>query len=411
MHRYQGVDFTGPPSQRYGVAQKEEVRNAIKDSMPDLYEMLDTTIEEVVLLQRAFFTGIENQAAGTIGNHALNDFDSLIDSLVSGNGRDAAHACRSLYEHLINYCEVTTSDIAQQRYIAHRSITAITLARISHGTSQLKGLELKREKNRIKKLQRDNSISAAQSIASFGSRFHADWSERNLRDRARAHGYEHHYDTYKLLSQVTHGSSGGILGTHSLIQGFTVHRIGPSLDLAIFAYLEGLRFFRHFVSEVGKNDLIDTTSLIISLDHLIAFWPTYRRSLHAIDRDLWPATPPPPPIAIMALYPNGRIRWFYLEPVLNIMKRALKPAEHEYWEEKFSEYVAEINLSDVANQDGRPITCSVAGVTLVPSPGSKWFKASAVLMERETPMADWLDGAPRAAPGAQRSPKANTPKV
>ncbi|MFE7411481.1 DUF5677 domain-containing protein [Streptomyces laurentii] len=402
MEIYQQIDFSIPPSKRYGMATKEEVRAAIRFALPELFDLLDDTMQEITLLQRAFFTGIENQAASIIGNHALNDFDSLIDSIVSGNGRDGARASRSLYEHLVNYCEVTASTIANERYIAHRSITAITLSDLPHGLPLLKGAELRKEKNRRKKLKRENLAQAAQAVRDFGRRFNADWAERNLRERARAHGYEQHYDVYKLLSQVTHGSCGGTLGTHADVEGRTVHRIGPSLDLAIFSYLEGLTFFRAFAHEVGKSGAVNTSPLVESINKLIEGWPAYRAALQAIDKAIWPSSPPPPPIAIMALYPNGRIRWFYFEPVLNIMRRALKPAGSEKLEEDFRTHATESNLKYLDNQGGKPMTCSVAGVILTPAPGSKWFKANSVLMSRETPMADWLDGAPKPLPGIPR---------
>lgn len=125
---------------------------------------------------------------------------------------------------------------------------------------------------------------------------------------------------------MTHGSCGGVLGNYASISGATVHRTGPSLDLAVLSYLEGFTFFLDFAKEVESRQKIETRQLITSLNKLISYWPTYRLALQTIDKRLWQSSPPPRPTPIMALYPNGRIRWFYWEPALR--SRPLKWCSH-----------------------------------------------------------------------------------
>ncbi|MFF4706041.1 DUF5677 domain-containing protein [Streptomyces sp. NPDC001288] len=341
-------------------------------------------LESLDVVTRRFFTEANSESGAIIGNHALNDFDSLIDFLLDGDGRNAARVTRSLYEHLINYCEVTADSVSSERYLAHRAVTANLLGGMVRGTPLLGGPELKKEQNRLKKLSRDSARDLANVLARFGKRFRADWSEKSLRDRAAAHGYERHYDVYRVLSQVTHGSCGGVLGTYADVKGKPVHRVGPSLGLAIVAYLEGISFFRDFVREIDKREGHDTGELVACLNRLIAYWPKYRKALTAIDRMIWPNVPPPPPVAIMAIYGSGRVRWFYWEPALKLMKPAVPPDDAEWIEERLKEKIKSEGIK-LEGPDGKPFTTAVTGVNVTPKPESDWFKADAILVGEARP--------------------------
>jgi len=389
VDKYREVDFSVAPSQRSGIALKNEVRDNISYAISDLNPLITDAFESFHIVIRRFFTEANNEAGVIVGNHAFNDFDSLVDFLLSGDGRNAARAARSLYEHLINYCEVMSSPVSSERYVKHRAVTANLLGGMTRGTPLLRGPELKRERNRLKKLSRDSARDLAAALKQFGRRFRADWSEKNLRDRAATHGYERHYDVYRLLSQVTHGSCGGVLGTYADIKGKPVHRLGPSLDLAALAYLEGISFFRDFIHEIEKREGQDTGDLVASLNRLIGHWPSYRKAMATVDRMIWPENPPTPPTAIMAIYGSSRVRWFYWEPALNMMKPAIPPADAEWMEESLKEKIRSEGI-DLETLDGKPFTSAVAKVSVIPKPDSDWFKADAILVGKTKPKVVWL---------------------
>jgi hypothetical protein len=389
VNKYQEVDFSVPPSERSGIVLKAEIRDIISYALPDLKPLIADMLEALHVVGRRFFTEANSEAGVIIGNHALNDFDSLIDFLLSGDGRNAARTARSLYEHLINYCEVMGSPASSERYLKHRAVTADLLGGMIRGVPLLRGPELKRERNRLKKLRRDSARDLADGLSRFGRKFRADWSEKSLRDRAATHGYERHYDVYRLLSQVTHGSCGGVLGTYMDVKGKPVHRVGPSLDLAALAYLEGISFFRDFVREIEKREGDDTSDLVTSLNRLIGYWPWYRKAIAAIDRMIWPENPPPSPTAIMAIYGSGRVRWFYWEPVLQMMKPAIPPDGAEWMEEQLKEKIRRDGIQ-LEGPDGKPFTSAVAGVSVTPKPDSDWFKADAILVGKVQPKVVWL---------------------
>ncbi len=390
-NKFGEVDFSVPPSERYGLALKSELSANMKARLPEFPQLLSTTVEELQIVSRRFFTETTNQSAAIVGNHAFNDLDSFIDSLLSGDGRAAARASRSLFEHLVNYCEVMSSQDAARRYIEHAAVTADLLGNLTHGLHYLRGTQHKQERTRLAKLKRDSLHHLRDAISRFGPKFRRDWSSRNLHDRAADHGYGNHYDTYRLLSQVTHGSCGGVLGSHATITGKTVHRTGYSLELATLSYLEGFTFFQEFTEQIEARQTIDTRQLADSIDVLLGYWPKYRNALMEIDKLLWPASPPPGPVAIMALYPNGRVRWFFWEPTLNRMKNAYPPADCKFVEERLRDYVRDGNVNIPPNMEGRPITTAVAGVQVTPKEGASWFSAGGILTSGEKPSIPWLN--------------------
>ncbi|WP_331759012.1 DUF5677 domain-containing protein [Streptomyces anulatus] len=334
---------------------------------------------------RRFFTETTNKAAAIVGNHAFNDFDGLIDSLITGDGRNAARASRSLFEHLINYCEVASSEVAAERYIAHRAVTAESLSKLNRGLTRLKGKEYRKERQRLSKLGRESENDLRSAIAKFGKSFRRDWASRNLRDRAVAHGYGDDYEVYRLLSQVTHGSGGGVLGSYIRISGSAIHRTGgPSLELAIISYLEGITFFRNFAREIETRQSIPTSGLVKALNDAIDYWPDYRKMLQALDKETWPSEPPPSPAPVMALYPGGGIRWFLWEPALMLLKLAQRPAEADWIEEQFKKKIAsgELTFPDLG---GRPITSAVHDLHVSPLAEAEWFPADAIFIPQQPP--------------------------
>ncbi|UUU37498.1 DUF5677 domain-containing protein [Streptomyces sp. NBC_00162] len=348
--------------------------------------------DELNVVIRIFFTQEGNKAALIIGNHAWNDFHSLLDRLFEGEGRDAARASRSLYEHLVNYCEVMSSADSAERYLAHRAVTADLLGSLTRGVPLLKGAEHKRERTRLARIKRDGAAHLRTVIARYGSNFKRGWGARNLRDMATAHGYGSGYDVYRLLSQVTHGSAGGVLGTYADITGLSVHRTGPSFDLAVLSYLEGISFFRDFVREVEKRSSVNCSEVVAALNRVIACWPVYRNSLQSLDRTLWPKKPPPGPVALLAMYPSGGMRWFYWDPVMKMVKLAIPPESAEWLEEQAREVFRSEKVHAGLLEEGKPYTVSMHSVPVAPKPGSEWVKASAIFSGEPVRVPAWVKG-------------------
>ncbi|MGR6998718.1 hypothetical protein ACU686_12365 [Yinghuangia aomiensis] len=94
-----------------------------------------------------------------------------------------------------------------------------------------------------------------------------------------------------------------------------MHRTGISLELAVLAYLEGTSFFRSFVTEASARHDRDGNALDAALAGMLAAWPTYRAVMQRIDDLIWPTTPPAGPMAVMGIFPNGRVRWYHHEPM------------------------------------------------------------------------------------------------
>ncbi|MFD4940206.1 DUF5677 domain-containing protein [Streptomyces virginiae] len=347
-------------------------------------------LDELNVVIRVFFTKEENKAALIIGNHAWNDFQSLLDRLFEGEGRDAARASRSLYEHLVNYCEVMSDTESTERYLAHRAVTAELLGNLTRGVPLLKGGEHKKERTRLARMKRDGAAHLRTVLARYGPQFKRDWSRRNLRDRASTHGYGSGYDVYRLLSQVTHGSAGGVLGTYADVTGRTVHRTGPSLDLAVLAYLEGISFFRDFVREVEKRSSINCSELVAALNRIVSCWPVYRYSLQSLDRTLWPKSPPQGPVALLAMYPTGKMRWYYWDPVMKMVKLAIPPEESEWIEEKTLAHIRSEGVHPGMVEDGKPYTAAIHHVQAVPKPGADWVKASAIFSGTPVVLPSWI---------------------
>lgn len=250
------------------------------------------------------------QSAQLVVNQATNDLQDLVRDLWRGSGRSAARVARALYEHSVNFCEVSDNPTSADRYEAHATVAAQLEAGLEVGLHRLRGKEHKSARHALHKLGRDSKRRHDAALAQYGPSFRRDWAADNLRDRATRHGLDADYDAYRLLSAVLHGSAGGARGTVSSAYRAPVHRNGPSLELCVLAYHEGLRYFRHLAGELGKRHQdVDVAPLVAALDRLLGLWPAYRELMLAVDRRLWPTSAPAHPTAVLAVY-GHRFRWY-----------------------------------------------------------------------------------------------------
>lgn len=389
--RYDQIDFSLPPAERLGFALGTEVREAITAHLGDVHPVVGRVTDELMTWVRGAVGHIRNEAAVALVNHAVNDFQDLADALMQGEGRNAARVTRSLFEHLVNLCEVSATPDSARRYVAHKAVSAQILSRMTRGLAYLKGTARKAEAHRLRKLRNASASDYAAAMSKYGSGFRRNWATDNLRDRANRFGYGADYDTYSLLSQVAHGSHGGLLGTYRDRGDVVVHRTGISLDLAVLAYLEGTSFFRSFVTEASARHDRDGTALDAALADMLATWPTYRAAMQRIDALIWPTTPPVGPMAVMGIFPNGRVRWYHHEPVYGKIALAQPPDNAQDLELKYKARLGFVpDGSYIGDREGRPITVAVLGVHVTPVPGARWRPAAGIFQPAGAEPPAWM---------------------
>ncbi|MEU9236848.1 DUF5677 domain-containing protein [Streptomyces subrutilus] len=331
---------------------------------------------------RSYWATVENRACSTIYNHAVNDFTLLLALLWGGDGRNAVRAARSLYEHLVNYCFVSSDSGAAARYMGHEAVTHQIIAKSRKWLNMLSGAERRREEYRLAKLNRDSTKPYQAMLDTHGSKFIGDWARLDLYSRARLFGLEGDYDTYRLFSQVTHGSTGGVLGTVRSAEGQVVHRMGPSLELAIMAFPEGVSYFMELAERVDSLNGVPSVELVAALRALRNKWPEYRKACKDIDGYLWPEGPPASAMAIIGIFPGGRVRWYLHEPALKLIVAAIPPEDSEFYESKVKEELAaSITRGLKWDEEGRPFTAAIP-VPVAVRPGSTWLPDNGILMPR-----------------------------
>lgn len=378
------IDLSVPPSQRAGFSTGPEVAFHLKKILKPLEPLLESASISLLLTSRLYWPAINDEARSSIFNHAINDFTSLISRLEEGDGRNAARISRSLYEHLVNYCWVAAHDEGRERYIAHEAVTLDLISTMRRGVMLLSRVQRRRELHRLNKIERENRKGLQAAFVKYGPSFTKDWSAVNLRQRAEICGFGSSYDTYRLLSQVTHGSFGGTLGTRRDSQKLPVHRVGPSLELAVLSYPEGISFFRDLCRRIQILEGVDTVELVDSLNLLIGAWPVYKNACEALDRYLWPDEPPLQPAAILAFYPRGGTRWFRWEPEFAVITPASPPHNSGTLEGQARRHLQSSHPEAFSGtQDGKPITIGVHGVSLPVSSTCKWYPAESILQMPE----------------------------
>ncbi|MET9886039.1 DUF5677 domain-containing protein [Streptomyces sp. NPDC006430] len=331
---------------------------------------------------RSYWAQAENKACSVIFNHALNDFTLLLAHLWGGDGRSAIRAARSLYEHLVNYCFVSNDPAAADRYLGHQAVTHQILAKSRKWLGMLDGTEKKKEEHHLNKLGRDSAKLYQDMLAAHSSKFVGDWARLDLYSRARLFDLHGDYDTYRLFSQVTHGSTGGVLGTVRPTGGEVVHRMGPSLELAIMAFPEGVSYFMTLASRIEALNGVNAVELVGALDALLSKWPDYRRACKWVDSQLWPENPPASAMAIMGIFPGGRVRWYLHESALKLIIAAIPPDNSEFLESKAKEQLeASMARGLKWDEEGRPFTVAVP-VPVAVRPGAPWLPDNGILMPR-----------------------------
>jgi hypothetical protein len=377
------------------IRSTDSIGFPIEDALPKwpepLFERLGhQAIDDVNLWMRTIVTDIAalypvlpTEAERAILTVVVNDSVALIRHVDGLDGRSAAHCARALFEHLVNAMDVDASSTnTAQRYEEHRYVTESQVARRRWYLPLLDKQARAKETARLDRLARRVARPLSRAVIAYGASFRRSWAAGSLFDRASAHGLAADYDGYRILSSVIHGSSGALTGIVRRVKNDPVHRTGPDLDLAATAYGEGLKStIAYFELLERKTQRPEPRRIRQLTEGLLSQTQEVRRVLSRLDRQLWPTVPVPPPIAILAIFGGGRERWYLYYPQEEKLTPALPPTSTP----DLGELRRRAAAAGYVGVGGRPLTASVEGVRLVPTPGARSVPAASIMNPTDHP--------------------------
>jgi len=376
------VDYPEAPSLR----EVGEVREWIASRLGDeIWRAQDSFQHGLYLVVKSLSRSPQTPAGMAILNHASNDALDLIGECLRGEGRPAARAARALFEHDVNLASILAEPSLDARYLEHELVAAEILGKRAPGLSRLKGKRMRMKRAEYREFSRRAKQYLPALVEKYGSSYRRTWSSTNLRDRASRLGVDG-YEGYQWLSGVLHGSSGGLIGTlrSSPPHLPKIHRLGPSLELASLAYLEGLESFRRTVERLpAVRPGTDISVLLRAVDDLLAAWPMLDGALAAADEKMWPGHTGQHFESVLALYPRGH-RWYVVDHESGAMGLALAPeGESDFVASVRGNLAEQIAHYDPASFEGRPLSLNVTELMhLEPRPDALWFAAESVLVPR-----------------------------
>jgi hypothetical protein len=282
-----------------------QINQAIEEGTPGLEESVRGINDPLArFLSFVMAASPPPSVIGIVLSQSAAEFTDLLFDIRVGRGRPALKGTRSLFELLVTAHDVLSSEELSNRYLDHAVMSQRVNAEITIDAEELGGAAKKSALHRANKIKRATQPQYEALLRKYGRDFVTRWAGRDLRTRAEGHGLLSEYAYYSLVSAVLHGSAGGALGLVSNIDGATVRRVGPALGICPMAFLQGLRFFDAIVALVGKSVANqEAMALRGALRQLRRLWPIYRTTLLELDRSMWPATPPPAGVAILAIIP------------------------------------------------------------------------------------------------------------
>lgn len=370
-------DWTHPDSAGHQFSDPFESSSVtfaphLVDRLPEeAAETLDEATPLLMFNSSPLYQVVGGGAFAMVLTAATNDVLALLRHVNDLDGRSAAHAARALFEHA-----VTIHDLYEHggpnpptRYEAHQHVTRRYVAQRRWWLTLLPAKQRRQEEVRLDRMRREADAALSQ-VPYPASQFQRQWHEGNIFDRATRHGLADGYDGYRILSAVIHGSSGGLGGVMRQIDGRLVHRVGWDLDLVAIAYSEGLWAWREFARKLYKETARDEAATLIQVaDELLTRLPEMRTTLVTIDKHLWPKDAPVAPMAMLALYGQGRkIRWFLCDHRTSSAIPAHAPAGKM---PQMDFLLAQARTFDHDAYGGRPMTVFVADVIVTPVSGAK----------------------------------------
>lgn len=322
-------------------------------------------------------------ARGMIVNHATNDVLILLRAVRDGDGRTAARTARAIFEHLVHYKEVASSRDKATQYEAHQHVTADQLARARIGLGLLRGKARKQEGLRLTALGRRAQRPLLEAMDRYGASFQRGWTAgTSVRSLAERHDLMPGYESYRILSGVMHGSAGALLGTRREKGSQVTHRLGMDLQLAPLAFHEGVAWWRAMLDDLPATAVHPDWGLGLreATDELLTGYVEVFAGCRRLDNRLWPTGGAlPKRVAVLALYPNDKARWFLHDLAAGLLRPARLVGEAP---EGMDELVAKLR-PEVGKAGGRPATCAVLHVRVEPIEGRRPVHEAQLLLPQD----------------------------
>lgn len=368
-----GKLFAGPdPHAPTPAPDLPTIDGRLTDLLPDeLSDEVERYRWEIPLIVGGVFRHLDDGAPKLIFSAAATDALAVIRHVDEFDGRSAALRARTLFEHLLNLCDVIESATnTGKRYMDHRwAVRKLRAKRRDHLQVLARG-EARRETRRLDDLARAARKPLRRAVAAYGERYEFGWAEGSVRRRAITYNLLDDYDGYSLLSAAIHGSSGSLDGVVRRINGAVVHRTGHDLELAATAWWEGLSWFYELMDRIAQRwPNGEAEEIRGATGNLLLDWQRVRDALREQDAKIWPDTAPPGPAIAVVIYPT-RVRWFYYRPVDDVVMPLDQPEPVPPHAAARIEIAKQLMTSF---EDGvyakRPPLIPMPGLRMSPSPG------------------------------------------
>lgn len=310
---------------------------------------------------------------------ATNDTLGLVRLVDKLEGRAAAGLARANFEHLVNFRDVTAAEAnTSQRYLDHRHAVAAKMSTRTWHLDLLDSKAARRERNRLEGLAHRAKQPLRDAVTRYGKWFKNGWAEGNLSERADAHGVGYLYPGYSVLSGVIHGSSGGLTGLVRDVEGTSVHRTGPDLELAALAYEEGFASFHELATSLSAiTELPHADEIAQRSAQVLLGIPEIRKALARLDKKMQPRTAGLPVlVTALLIHHNLKHRWIIHDTRKGIVCLATPPDP----EPDISALIGLAKTYPFDQQENRPIISAFPYLPLHPKPGASWYPATGVTM-------------------------------
>lgn len=357
----------------------EVMGTKINEDLPELRPVLEKLAAAAGKFVRVSYGRYRGRGAGgtlLLITQAHNDLLDTLYDIMTGRGRPALRASRSMFEHLVNARDIMGNPEMEERYVAHRAVVEHLESNLEVQANELHGRARKKDMGRRRKLRESSQAPFEEALRKYGPSFRFGWSRGNLRDRAERHSLSSEYEGfYRLASSVLHGSSGGALGLHRTIDGTSVHRTGAALALCPLAFLQTLRYFDMVIEafESAQDRTAVSTELRKAISDARSLWPDYYRLIQKLDRSIWPKVPPAPPIAVAMIELDGTVAQWYLHDIeAGQIRKARRPSPDNIpaWQAELFDVAVNVIRPDFPHQTLFPI--AVSALDAEPEPGSQW---------------------------------------
>jgi hypothetical protein len=335
----------------------------------DLSAMLDRIAESAAPERKAFVE---------LNNNAANDWLDLVVDCLSGRGRTALRAARSLFEISLVAGDLVSTPALAERFLDHKTIVAAHFVNLDADISMRAGKDRKAAEHARRKARRQWEPAARAFEVKYGAAFARSWDTSTVYDRAAAAGRLDEYEAYRVASATVHAGSGALFGTLlDYPDERPVHRMGPNLMICPLALLYGAKSFRQYLETVLAAGVEAAAVVIVAVDQLMEQWTRYERAMYRIDSWIWPDEAPGHHVLVAVVQPSDVYTMYLHDRDTELVIRARPAANSEWAHARLAEQVQ--MLREQHPNRTVPQSVLVAGAKGVPIAGSEWQNAGEVL--------------------------------